>query len=68
MELFELHTHSFVIKIWLEETAEEAGQARWRGLITHIPNGERRYLENLREIAEFIIPYLEEMGIRSQLL
>ena len=40
-------TFSFVIKIWVEETAGEAGQALWRGHITHIPSGRRRYFQDL---------------------
>jgi hypothetical protein len=60
-------THSFIIKIWLEETAEEAGRAKWRGHITHVPDGERRYLKSLHEISAFIAPHLEGMGVRLHL-
>ena len=64
MELYESNTHPFIVKIWLEETAEEAGRARWRGHITHVPSGERHYLQDLDEITMFILPYLEAMGVR----
>ena len=65
MEQTETTTHSFIIRIWLEETALEAGKARWRGHITHIPSNERSYLNNhLEGIATFIVPYLEAMGVR----
>jgi hypothetical protein len=57
-------THSFIVKIWLEETLEEAGKARWRGHITHVPGGERRYFEDLRGIVIFILPYLDSMKVR----
>lgn len=57
---------SFIVKIWLEETAEEAGRALWRGHITHVPSGERRYIQDLDQIEEFIMPYLEDMGVRFQ--
>ena len=63
-DLFEANTHPFILKIWLEETAEEAGRATWRGHITHVPSGERRYIQDLDGIAAFISPYLEEMGVR----
>lgn len=62
MNLHEPNTLSFIVKVWLEETAEEAGQATWRGHITHVPGGERRYLQDLDEITAFITPYLERMG------
>jgi hypothetical protein len=64
MDAPELHTHSFVVRIWLEETAQATGRAVWRGHITHVPSGNRKYLSDLREIERFITPYLEEMGIR----
>ena len=63
MGLSEVNTHSFVIKIWLEETVEETGQAVWRGHITHVPSGKRRYVENLDDVSTFIKPYLEEVGV-----
>lgn len=55
-------TQSFIVKIWLEETAEEAGSARWRGHITHVPGGEKRYVESLTDIGLFIAPYLRAMN------
>jgi hypothetical protein len=61
----ECYTHSFIVKIWLEETFEETGKARWRGRITHVLSGERRYLEDLSDIGIFILPYLDSMKIRS---
>lgn len=59
MELLESHTHSFVIKIWLEETAAEAGRAVWRGHITHVPSNARRYFDEFDQIERFIVPYLQ---------
>jgi len=66
MDLFEANTHSFIIKVWLEETVEETGQATWRGHITHVSGGERRYLQELDAIAAFIAPYLETMGVKLE--
>jgi hypothetical protein len=57
-------SQSFVVKVWLEETVKESGQARWRGHVTHVTSGERRYLESLSGIADFIRPYLEAWGVR----
>jgi hypothetical protein len=55
MDLFESQTHSFVIKIWFEDE----GQKKWRGQVTHVPDGRRQYFENLSDILTFINPYLE---------
>lgn len=63
MDVYERNTHPFIVKIWLEETAEESGQATWRGYITHVPSGRRRYLQTLDDILAFIVPYLEEIGV-----
>jgi len=59
MHSFESKTHSFIVKIWLEEIAHHTDNARWRGHITHVPDGARRYLESVNEIPEFISPYLK---------
>jgi hypothetical protein len=67
MEDFETHTHSFIVRVWLEETVEETGQALWRGHIRHVPSGERRYLKDTGDVADFIAPYLEGMGVKLDL-
>ena len=58
----EANSHSFILKIWLEEPHELQGSAQWRGHITHVPTGRRRYLKDLNGIARFLIPYLEAMN------
>ena len=63
----EFHVHSFIVKVWLEEDATKNSGTIWHGHITHVPSGEKRYLKNLDEIALFIQPYLEAMGIRFDL-
>lgn len=64
MDSIEFNTHSFIVKIWLEEPADDNRQGKWRGHITHVPGGERRYLKSLSEIVAFIVPYLISMGVR----
>lgn len=64
MDQLEFNTHSFVIKVWLEETGERSGGAKWRGHITHVQSGRREYFENLERITDFIGPYLTSMGVR----
>ncbi len=57
-------SHSFIVKIWLEESLEEADEATWRGHITHVPSQERRYLNTLDDVVDFIGPYLERLGVK----
>ncbi len=64
MALPDSTNHSFIVRVWLEETAEEAQEARWRGQITHVPSQKRHYVENLRDLNEFIADYLQAMGVR----
>ncbi len=61
----EPESQSFVVKIWIEETVGETGRARWRGHVTHVMSGERRYFENLSGIAAFIRPYLHRWGVKD---
>lgn len=58
-------TQSFIIRVWVEDRAEEAGKGTWRGQIIHVSSGKSRYLKNLDEVEDFISPYLEKMGVKS---
>jgi hypothetical protein len=55
----EEQTHSFVIRLWLEEVQEDMGSVVWRGHITHVASGERSYLKELDSISGFIEPFLD---------
>jgi len=63
MDDSELSTQSFILKIWLEESSREADGAIWRGYVTHVQTGKRRYIRSLEEIVTFILPFLEQMGV-----
>jgi hypothetical protein len=64
MEPLEATTHSFIIRIWLEEEGSSDRRAGWRGSITHVPDGRCHVLDRLGDIQSFIGPYLEKMGVR----
>ncbi len=59
----ESNTHSFVIRVWVEEQ-EEAASPGWRGHITHVQSSRRIYVQDLGEIVHFIAPYLEALGVQ----
>jgi hypothetical protein len=63
MDQYESTVHPFIVKVWLEETAEATKQVTWRGHITHVPSGRRCYIQNLGEIIAFIAPYLRALGV-----
>lgn len=64
MEGIETNSHSFIVKVWVEDSAKEDATGLWRGSITHVPSGQRCYLNTLDEIQDFIAPYLEGMGVK----
>jgi hypothetical protein len=63
----EFNVHSFIVKVWIEEDADQDGHSTWYGHITRVPGGEQRYLRSLSEIEDFIRPYLKAAGIRFDL-
>jgi hypothetical protein len=67
-DLIEPYVHSFIVKVWVEEPAHGADRPNWRGHVTHVPGGERRYLKDLGDIVDFIAPYLEQIALRFDTL
>lgn len=57
-------THSFVINISLEDQHGSPRSEQWRGSITHVFSGERRYMTRLCTAAHFIYGYLEKDGCK----
>lgn len=66
MNVYESSTQSFIVKIWTEGEAGNVGRVVWRGQITHVPSGERRYLTDLDQVASFISKFLREMGVKTK--
>lgn len=60
-DLIEPYVQSFIVRVWVEEPARGAEGVSWRGHVTHVPGGERRYLKDLGDIVDFISPYLEQL-------
>jgi hypothetical protein len=46
--------HTFLVRVWIEQTADEAGALSWRGHVTHLPDGDRRYVQAFDDVATFI--------------
>ena len=59
----ETTSHTFVLKVWVEEILQETKTARWRGRITHVLNGEYIYFEDLDTLQHFLETYLAEMHV-----
>lgn len=52
-------THSFVLRVWVEDRCEETAQVRWRGSITHVPSGRTRYFEDLNDMCTFVASHMQ---------
>jgi hypothetical protein len=66
MESIQPNTHSFVVKVWREETGTASSAVVWRGQITHVPSGEQRSIHELSEIGVFVTPYLQQLGAKPR--
>jgi hypothetical protein len=42
----------------MEQAVNHAGQVVWRGHVTHVASGARRYIQHQNEVAPFIGAYL----------
>jgi hypothetical protein len=62
MDIPEWKVHSFIVKLWLEDAGDETGSEGWRGYVTHVPSGKRRYLQKLDDIVSFVEPYVPGIG------
>jgi hypothetical protein len=62
-DLPEVNLQSFIVKIWVEETGDSTETTPWRGSITHVGTGGRRYVKSLDEITRYFKTYLQGIGI-----
>jgi hypothetical protein len=60
MEASDTVIHSFVLKIYIEESSSPGGEIAWHGYITHVDSSTRGYIKTPGDILEFITPYLEK--------
>lgn len=51
---------SFVIRLQLDDEG-----TRWRGHITHVQSEERKHVRSLRQLDDFILRHLTELGLRQ---
>ena len=67
-QFIEPDTHSFVIKLWLDDRDEVTGQVTWRGHITHVSSSQRQYFDNLSDLIAFLLPYFKAMNIKLPII
>ena len=64
MDSIQPKTHSFIVKVWVNDTSQATGQTAWQGRITHVPSGRVHYFVHVDEIAAFVTPYLQQLGVK----
>lgn len=63
--LLDDNASAFIVRVWLEHREIKEAPVTWRGSIEHVASGQIKYLTSLSDIARFIIPFLETMGVPS---
>ncbi len=62
---FDERMHVFIVRFWRETREIPGAKAEWRGVVEHVPSGERRYAKNLSEIMTFVAQYVPDMTHES---
>jgi hypothetical protein len=57
-------THSFVLRVWIEEQAHNGRGAIWRGQIIHVQTGARGVFTGIVDIHRFLVDELAAVGVR----
>lgn len=60
-------THIFILKIWREDAGSGEQPVVWRGHISHVASGQRRYITGLLQMILFIVPYIQALNVRLPL-
>ncbi|MCB8942772.1 MAG: hypothetical protein H6658_03235 [Ardenticatenaceae bacterium] len=66
MDLFEDSTHSFVVKISIEETPAKDGKQSWQGEITHVSTGTHYLFTQWEKMEGFLKSHLKEVKLPSK--
>ena len=44
---------SYIVRIWAEEPDQREAASSWRGHITNVPSGKRKYVQSVDDIRAF---------------
>jgi hypothetical protein len=60
------NTQVFILRVWRETREIEGAAPEWRGVIEHVPSGERRYFKNLDELVDLMLLHAPGMRRHSE--
>jgi hypothetical protein len=55
------HQHLFIVRTWREPSSVVA-TAEWRGLVEHVPTGQKRYFTRMEELDRFILQQMDQLS------
>lgn len=58
-------SHSFILRVWREESVEDSKRPAWRGHITHVMSGDRGYVQDIEGIEHFLAPYFKGLTLTA---
>jgi len=61
--LLEDNATAYIVRVWVERREVEDAPVAWRGSIEQVASDRIKYLTDLDEIARFIRPFLEALGV-----
>lgn len=61
MPNFEDQTCAFIVRFWLERRESDTADVELRGVVEHVPSGQRHYVRRLGDVATIMSPYLKGM-------
>ena len=66
MAQFDKEAHSFVVRIWRENSEDPTQTAVWRGRIRHVQSEKQHYFSEIAEISRVVARYLDtDSGIEA---
>jgi hypothetical protein len=60
MAQFDREAHSFVIRIWQENSEDPKQTAVWRGWIRHVQSKKQHYFSDVADISRVVAHYLDK--------
>lgn len=57
---------SFIVRIWVETSAQPGFCAQWRGSVQHVNSGDKRYVDDMEEIVAFFESHLAQHDIQRK--
>ena len=61
MTYFEADAHSFVVRLWRENSENPDEPAEWRGWIEHVQSQKRHYFRAVADISRIVAAYTGEV-------